>query len=488
MLSRFFSSFRTRMVAIYMLVTLVALLAMSFIVSSIVENFMVSQRTQSQIKETTRLALEIAPNYCTYRAQQLYDYALSKAQSMNGRVLFIDTDAVIQVDSASIQNGYRLPYREVRDVLLSGKEYSYGFHRIARLPEGIGDGGQHTQYVWAIYYAAPIINNGIYRGAVIFSALLQDVQDSVSMVISQIALVLLAVALIMAGLSYALSGVVTKPIVELTGAIRSMGRQSRGARVKVKGTGEIAELGKAFNRMSEQIESHDRIRDEFVSNASHELKTPLATMKLLSETILYQTDPPPELMLEFFSDVNHEVDRLSNVVTDLLRLVRFDETERHMELRPLRLDEILNRIVARLMPLADKKGIKLSINSTPITVNGDGMRIEQALANLVENAIKYTDSGNVDVSAYVEDDEAQIIVEDTGIGIPENAIPHLFERFYRVDKARSRETGGTGLGLSIVERTLVLHGGDIHVESELGRGSRFIVRLPACGEDEANEK
>lgn len=468
------------MVAIYMVVTLLALLAMSVIVASIVESFMVTQRTESQISETQRMALEIGPEMDELSAEELYSYVLTKAQSIGGRVLVLDTDAVVQVDSASIQNGYRLPYREVRDVLLLGMETAHGFHKIPTVSADASEWEQRNNYTWAVYYTAPITQDGIYRGVVLFATSLQDVQDSVNLVVRQIAIVLIIVALVMAIVSYVLSNVVAKPIIELTNAIRRMGKRGQGVRVKVNASGgsEVEELGHAFNRMSEQIEDHDRVRDEFVSNASHELKTPLASMKLLSESLLYQDDPDPAMMKEFLNDINNEVDRLSNIITDLLRLVQFDETEQDIIMRPLELDALLERIVLRLKPLAQSKGVEIMLKTEELSIIGDSMRIEQAMTNLVENSIKYTDAGSVHVEAYAADDEAVITVEDTGIGIPEDSIPHLFERFYRVDKARSRDTGGTGLGLSIVERTVYLHDGRIEVASEYGKGSKFTVYLP----------
>ena len=283
-------------------------------------------------------------------------------------------------------------------------------------------------------------------------------------------------------LTFLLSGWLTKPIVELTAAIRRMGTQGYGVRVKVTGGGEIAELGRAFNRMSERIEDHDRVRDEFIANASHELKTPLATMKLLSESILYQDDPDPAMMKEFFNDVNHEIDRLSRIVTELLRLVQEDTGVQALTLEPVRLDQLTETVCKRLQPLTADKRIDLSVETVPVTIQADPSRMEQVVINLVENGLKYTDAGSVKARVFIEDNEAVFQVVDTGIGIPENAVDHLFERFYRVDKARSRGTGGTGLGLAIVEKIVALHNGYIQVSSQLGQGSTFTVRLPLKGE------
>ena len=444
---KFFGSIRVRMVAIYLVVTLLALMSISFTVAILVESSLVNQRTKQQQEATTRLALELSQSFSS-DADTLYSLALSRAQELGGRVLILDTDAVVQVDSASYQTGFRLPYREVRDVLIGGKESAFGFHRIARTKD------KNTlklmdDAVWAVYYTAPITQGGVYLGAVLFSAMLQDVEDSVTDMVASIAVAFVIVAAVMAALSFILSGFVTRPIVELTNAIRKMGRQGSGVRVKVRGRDEVAELGRAFN-----------------------------TMKLLSESILYEENPDPAEMREFFEDVNHEVDRMSNVITDLLRLVQFDEAEPTIHREPIKLNELVDRVAARLRPMAEAKGIALNCNGTDTIVLGEQTKLEQAVVNLIENAIKYTDAGKIEVFVKHTADEALVIVKDTGIGIPEDAIPHLFERFYRVDKARSRGTGGTGLGLAIVERIITLHGGFISVESEPNKGSVFTVHLP----------
>ena len=207
----------------------------------------------------------------------------------------------------------------------------------------------------------------------------------------------------------------------------------------------------------------------------------------LGDVYKRQEKPDPALMKEFFQDVNHEVDRLSRVITDLLRLVQIDETESEMQAAPVRLDSVARHVLERLRPLAEKKGVALHATLQEATVSGEMMRLEQAAANLIENAIKYTDAGSVAVRVSTSGDEALFSVTDTGIGIPEEAQAHLFERFYRVDKARSRGTGGTGLGLAIVERVIALHGGHVEVRSKLGEGSTFTVHLPLFQPD-AEEK
>lgn len=469
-----------RLVAIYLVVTVLAFVAVSSIISSLVETHLVSQRTQLQSQQVERLALAVADAAAKGDPEGLYQTINERARELGGRILVLDTEAVVQADSASQHNGIWLPYREVRDVLVGGKETAYGFHRITRAGDGEGALLQNAAAtkVWVVYYTAPIISDATVIGAVLFSAKIQDVVDSVSGMLENIFIVFLCVMLAISLIAFLLSNWLTRPIVTLTNAIRRMGRQGSGVRVNIRGGGELAALGEAFNRMSQQIEDHDRLRDEFVANASHELKTPLSAMKLLSESILYEENPDPGMLREFFQDVNHEVDRLTAIIDDLLRLVREDAREAPLEFAPLALDELARRVVAKLTPLARKKNLVIQMRLSPVTLEADAGRMEQVIINLVDNAIKYTDAGSVLVEVGPQAGQAMLRVKDTGIGIPLPEQGRLFERFYRVDKARSRETGGTGLGLAIVERIVLAHNGELLVDSAPGKGSAFTVLFP----------
>ena len=469
-------SVRWRMVGVYLLITILALVAISGTVTGLLEEFLVSQRTQTQLQATIELAERVAADIYISDTDELFSYIAERAQAMGGRILVLDSDSVVQVDTASRQNGSLLPYREVREVLREGSDSAYGFHYISRgEDEGIFSFDEES--IWAVYYTVPLVRDGAVSGAVMFSSSIQDVVDSIAHVTQRITLTFAIVIIAMVIVVSILSGWLTRPIAELTSAIRRMGTQGY-VRVNVKGSSEITELGQAFNRMSERIEEHDRTRNELVANASHELKTPLATMKLLSETILYQDDPDPALMKEFFGDINHEVDRLTCIVSELLKLVQEDSSAGGLNFETIRLDNLVRGVCGRLTALAENKNITLTTNLEPVEMQGDGMRLEQIVVNLVENAIKYTDEGSVQVSVADEGEWAVFTVKDTGIGIPEESIEHLFERFYRVDKARSRSTGGTGLGLSITEKLVSLHGGSIEVKSKPGEGSTFTVQLP----------
>ena len=231
--------------------------------------------------------------------------------------------------------------------------------------------------------------------------------------------------------------------------------------------------------MSERLEQLDKSRSQFVSNASHELKTPLSTMKILIETLVYQDPMDPDMTKEFLTDINQEIDRLNRIVSDLLTLVSIDNGTK-MNLTSLDIGALVQEQVKRLTPLARESGIELdcAVKESAV-ISGDLLKLQQVIYNIIDNAIKYTPrGGEVHCSVAKAGKKAVIKVTDTGVGIPEDDLPHIFDRFYRVDKARSRETGGTGLGLSIVKQFVQLHGGTIEARSVFGSGTTFTIELP----------
>ena len=232
--------------------------------------------------------------------------------------------------------------------------------------------------------------------------------------------------------------------------------------------------------MSEKLETLDQSRNQFVSNASHELKTPLATMKIMIESLIYQPDMDKELRTEFMSDINSEIDRLSAIVSDLLTLVQMDSENVKLTRENLSIAALVKENAHRLQPIMDQKEQQIALTITDsCDIYADKSKLNQVIYNLMENAVKYTQTGGlIKVSLQRQGKEAKLTVVDNGPGIPKENLPHIFDRFYRVDKARSREKGGTGLGLSIVHQLVLLHGGSIRVESEEGKGAAFIVELP----------
>lgn len=235
-----------------------------------------------------------------------------------------------------------------------------------------------------------------------------------------------------------------------------------------------------FNQLFERMKVIDESREEFVSNVSHELKTPLTSMKVLADSINGQEDVPIELYREFMSDIGNEIDRETKIINDLLSLVKMDRSAADLNISSVNINELLESILKRLRPIAQRQHIELVLESfRPVSAEVDEVKLTLAITNLVENGIKYNKpEGWVHVSLNADHQYFYVKVEDSGIGIPEDSLEHIYERFYRVDKSHSREIGGTGLGLAIARNTILMHRGAIKVFSTEGEGTIFNVRIP----------
>lgn len=243
---------------------------------------------------------------------------------------------------------------------------------------------------------------------------------------------------------------------------------------------ETTDMIKEFNGVLSRNRMLDESRQEFVSNVSHELKTPITSIKILADSLIAQEDVPNELYREFMVDIAAEIEREDQIIQDLLSLIKLDKKVVDMNINPIAIDQLLERILKRLLPIAKKKNIELTLEVLrEVTAEIDEVKLTLALTNLIENAIKYNKIyGKVRVKLDADYQNAIIQVTDTGIGIPRESLAHVFERFYRVDKSHSREIGGTGLGLAITRSTIRMHKGTIDVESEEGIGTSFTVKIP----------
>ena len=475
-------SVRWRIVIAYLLIIAVAFSVVGVSLIQLVGEYMFNQR----IKEDQRIADSLAERVCApFAALNAYEMivcARETCQEPESRVLILDSLGVVQVDTDSALSGVRLNLAESAKVL-SGSASGYGIY-----DAGATDGQRVTATVNVFtagsdmkgVFASAIHDGDRLLGVAIYVSRVQEIYDSLREIQLKILGWLTVVALIVIVMSSLVLRTITKPVGELREGIAKMSGGDFSARVNVRGKNEFAELATAFNGMSEKLEALDRSRNLFVSNASHELKTPLSTMKILIETILYQDPIDPGMTREFLSDVNKEIDRLNRIVSDLLTLVNIDSGGMKLSLSDVDLHELLLEQVKRLAPLARENGIELECSAKEaLETSGDAVKLQQVIYNVIDNAIKYTPrGGSVQASLIRSGKRAIIRVTDTGIGIPQADLPHVFDRFYRVDKARSRATGGTGLGLSIVKQIVALHGGTITAESEEGKGSTFTIDLP----------
>lgn len=282
------------------------------------------------------------------------------------------------------------------------------------------------------------------------------------------------------GIALLLSRKMLKPFEKITDAINDVKNGFTDEEISVTDYIETEHIGDAFNQMMGRMKVLDNSRQEFVSNVSHELKTPLASMKVLADSLILQEDAPAELYREFMLDIAEEIDRENKIITDLLSLVKMTRTSADMNVETVDMNAVLELLLKRLGPIATRAEVKLIFESRrPVSAEIDETKLTLALSNLVENAIKYNVKGGW-VKVILDADHQYFTVEvsDSGVGIPQEAIQHIYERFYRVDKSHSKEIGGTGLGLAITRSAILMHRGSINVNSEEGVGTIFTVKIP----------
>ena len=247
-------------------------------------------------------------------------------------------------------------------------------------------------------------------------------------------------------LAYILSTVLVKPLARVTKAIEDLTDGYQQDEISVPDYTETELITDAFNKMLARMKVLDESRSEFVSNVSHELKTPMTSMKVLADSLVGQQGVPEDLYQEFMRDITAEIDRENRIITDLLTLVKMDKKNADLQIQHMSINQLLEDILKRLRPIADKRNIDLILDSfRPVEADVDELKFTSAISNLVENAIKYNvDDGWVRVSLDADHKFFYVTVADSGMGIPEDSLSRIFERFYRVDKSHSREIGGTG--------------------------------------------
>ena len=323
----------------------------------------------------------------------------------------------------------------------------------------------------------------VYRGMVIGAIYIQEIDEAqgelllnLQQHLRNISLIISAVALTIAGI---VSKVLTSRIAALLAAIRIVGEGEYGHRLQVSGKDEMEQLAREFNQLTDRLQTTEEVRRRFVADASHELKTPLASIRLLTDSILQNDEMDHDTLRDFVADIGTESERLTRITEHLLALTKLDSLPAPKR-EPVDVVQVLERAVNMLVPVAEAADVKIETylkEKCVVACTSD--ELYQIGFNLIENAIKYNiQGGRVMVSAEKTEDQVLIEVADTGVGIPENDMAKVFNRFYRVDKARSRAAGGTGLGLSIVRDTARRHGGWVTVRRRNPVGSIFTVGLP----------
>jgi signal transduction histidine kinase len=334
-----------------------------------------------------------------------------------------------------------------------------------------------------LYTAAPVLYEGSFLGIVQLSTPTQAMWSQVGRVWMSLLGTGLAVVAVTIVVSFWLASSILKPIRGLQAAAIDITAGNLDRTIPVSGKDELGDLAQAFNTMTARLRHLIRQQRDFVANASHELRTPLTTIRLRVEALLGGARQNPELATQFLTEIEGEVDRLSQLVDALLVLSRVEAGLDSLSMTPIDISFLLDEAMAVYRPRVEAAGHQLILDVEPglPPVRAASAQIRQVIDNLLENALKYSPSGGfITLSCRKTGDAVTVSVTDTGYGIPAQDLPHVFERFYRADKARTRSggSGGTGLGLSIVRSVVLAHGGQVSIDSQEGKGTTVRFTLP----------
>ena len=476
-LLRKLKSIRFLVFIIILIVGLVSCIAMHYGIMETYEERAVSLRTSDVQNQLTVIGNHLlANNYLEDSSSEVINAELDQLSDLyDGRVLIINQNFKIVKDTYGLSAGKTIVAEEVircfRGETISKYDDKNGYIELTipltkKKRVSMPDGNET--------YAENVI------GVMLTSVSTESIRQTMEIMSEKAIIMEVMVIIIIFAVAFAVSALLSGAFNTVIAAVNKVKDGHSDEQVEMTGIEETDRIVEAFNRMLVRMKTLDDSRQEFVANVSHELKTPLTSMKVLSDALLMQPDAPAELYQEFMQDLSEEIDRENQIINDLLSLVRMDKSAATMNVKSRDINELLEIILKRLRPIARKNNVEVIFESIrPVTAEVDEVKFSQAISNLVENAIKYNhDNGQVKVTLDADHQDFIVEIADTGIGIPADDLEHVYERFYRVDKSHSREIGGTGLGLAITKNAILLHKGTINAESVEGEGTVFTVRIP----------
>ena len=463
---KFFKSLRFRILIILIILGIVPSVIVTEMVIANHEVRAIAYHVQSMVNICDMMCdLLIKENYLNDSSSQAVNSKLELLSNIyGGRILIVDRDFRIIKDTYGVDEGKTLVSQKVVNCFKGEDAYRYD--------------SDSQKLILAVPVKSPEVTQ--VQGAMMIMASSSEVTSTIRELEQKGILIIGIIVVLAIFLGYILSTVLVKPFARVTKAIEDLTDGYQNEEISVPDYTETALITDAFNKMLSRMKTLDESRQEFVSNVSHELKTPMTSMKVLADSLVGQQGVPEELYQEFLSDITEEIDRENKIITDLLSLVKMDKKAADMNITNMNINELLENILKRLRPIADQRSISLILDSfRPVNADVDEVKFTLAISNLVENGIKYNvDEGWVRVTLDADHKDFFVTVEDSGLGIPEESIERIFERFYRVDKSHSREIGGTGLGLAITRSSIAMHHGIIKVSSKEGEGTTFTVKIP----------
>lgn len=464
--NRFFKSLRFQILIILVILGIVPSVIVTRMMIGNYEKQAVAVRAGAVSSQCSILCNQIIKeNYLNDPSSEAVNGKLEMLSNVyGGRILIVDRDFKIVKDTYHVDEGKTLVSPKIIRSFKKGEPTDY----------------QRKGQV--IEFAVPVRSADVpqIQGAMLVTISCSEITATMMELNYQGLLLIAVIVVLSVFLGYILATVLVKPLARVTKSIEDLTDGYQNDEISVPDYTETELITDAFNKMLARMKVLDESRSEFVSNVSHELKTPMTSMKVLADSLVGQQGVPEELYQEFLQDITAEIDRENRIITDLLSLVKMDKKTADLSIQHMDINQLLEDILKRLRPIADKRSIDLILDSfRPVEADVDEIKFTSAISNLVENAIKYNvDDGWVRVSLDADHKYFYVTVADSGMGIPEDSLERIFERFYRVDKSHSREIGGTGLGLAITRSTIAMHHGVIKVFSREGEGTTFSVRIP----------
>lgn len=473
----FLRSLKMRIFLILFIVGLIPCIGMRYAILQNYEQRAVNVRTSDITTQLRILANHlITYHYLQDTSSEVINAELDQLSNLyDGRVMIINNDLRIVKDTYGISENKTIVSSEVVRCIKGestnqhDKENGY-IEMTIPITETVllGDDADDAE------------KRDVVRGVMLVSASTDNIVVTMDILSRKALIVEIIVILAILIVSILAAQVLIRPFEKITEALNRAQEGYTNDPISVVDCLETEHIGDAFNRVLGRMKLLDDSRQEFVSNVSHELKTPITSMKVLADSLISQKDVPIEVYQEFMSDIAKEIEREDKIITDLLSLVKMDRTAADLNIAAVDINVLVELIMKRLRPIAQKRDVELVYESVrPVIAAVDEVKITLVISNLVENAVKYNkEHGWVKVKLDADHQFFTVEVADSGIGIPADCIDNIYERFYRVDKSRSREIGGTGLGLAITRSAILMHRGSIRVESIEGEGTTFTVRIP----------
>ena len=462
----YLKSLKFRLLLVLLLFGLAPMLIMQFFVIRGYEKRAIQVRTVDILSQSKILADQISSyGYLDDNANEIINKEFEQLTNIyDGRILVIDRALRIHKDTFDIDS----------DKIIISEE-------VVKCVQG-QDVTKHDAVNGFIEIAVPVREPSLDEviGVLLVSVSTDSTQTHIAY-LSQIGtIVSLTAGVVCVVLAVFIASKLAQPFIQLSKSIDEIQAGYGEDELMIHSYSETELICERTNELLSRMKVLDDSRQEFVSNVSHELKTPLTSMKVLADSLNGQENVPVELYKEFMQDIPNEIDRENKIITDLLALVKMDKSADGLNIAALNINELLELILKRLRPIAEQKHVELVLESfRPVTAEVDEVKLTLAISNLVENAIKYNaENGWVHVSLNADHQFFYIKVEDNGIGIPEESLDRIFERFYRVDKSHSAEISGTGLGLALTRSVVLMHRGAIKAFSTEGEGTIFNVRIP----------